>query len=89
MSWSERAREAIAKAHASLPKDATIEQRKKALFDAYPFGPREFHPYKMWLKEQRAYLATHSAEPAGPLLAVDWSLVKSPLDIAKAKANAE
>jgi hypothetical protein len=24
---------------------------KKALFDAYPFGARQYHPYKIWLDE--------------------------------------
>ena len=24
---------------------------KKALFDAYPFGERQYHPYKIWLDE--------------------------------------
>ena len=24
---------------------------RKALHDAYPFGPREMHPYKIWLSE--------------------------------------
>ncbi len=26
---------------------------KKALYDAYPFGMREYHPYKIWLDEIR------------------------------------
>lgn len=26
---------------------------KQALFDAYPFGERRFHPYKVWLDEIR------------------------------------
>ena len=24
---------------------------KKALFEAYPFGQRQYHPYKIWLDE--------------------------------------
>jgi hypothetical protein len=24
---------------------------RKALHDAYPFGPRKYHPYKIWLDE--------------------------------------
>lgn len=27
------------------------EARRKALHDAYPFGPRSHHPYKIWLDE--------------------------------------
>lgn len=26
---------------------------KKALYDAYPFGERQYHPYKIWLDEIR------------------------------------
>lgn len=26
---------------------------KKALFDAYPYGERRYHPYKVWLSEIR------------------------------------
>lgn len=26
-------------------------EQRKALQDAYPFGPREHHPYKIWLDE--------------------------------------
>ena len=26
---------------------------KRALFDAYPFGPRNMHPYKIWCSEIR------------------------------------
>lgn len=25
--------------------------RKRALYDAYPFGARQYHPYKVWLDE--------------------------------------
>jgi len=25
--------------------------RKKGLYDAYPFGVRQYHPYKIWLDE--------------------------------------
>ena len=28
-----------------------LDARKKALFDAYPFGERNYHPYKIWLDE--------------------------------------
>lgn len=57
MTWSEKAREVIGNIHASLPADATFQQRRKAVFDAYPFGMRQYHPYKVWLTAQRHYLA--------------------------------
>lgn len=31
----------------------TEAEIKAALSAAYPFGPREYHPYKIWLKEIR------------------------------------
>lgn len=55
-SWYEKSRSVIAAVHAELPKDATLEQRRKALREAYPFGQRQYHPYKMWCKAQREYL---------------------------------
>jgi hypothetical protein len=33
----------------NLGKDE--KEIKKALFDAYPFGERAMHPYKIWLDE--------------------------------------
>lgn len=27
------------------------DARKKLLYDAYPFGARQYHPYKIWLDE--------------------------------------
>lgn len=46
----------------------------KAIDDAYPFGTRELHPYKMWLKERREAMLRLGITPprqpafqAGPL----------------------
>ena len=58
MSWLERARSVIADVDASLPPDATFAERKKAVHAAYPFGLRQYHPYKQWCKAQREYLAS-------------------------------
>lgn len=57
--WRQRAAEVIARVHASLPPDATTGQRREALRDAYPFGERSMHPYKVWLDETKRYLALH------------------------------
>jgi hypothetical protein len=36
----------------------------KALFDAYPFGQRAYHPYKIWLDEiKRQRNGTSSSAP--------------------------
>ena len=33
------------------------KERIKAVDDAYPFGLREYHPYKQWLKVRRELLS--------------------------------
>lgn len=63
-SWYDKARAVIGEVHVTLPKDASLSERKKALRDAYPFGPREYHPYKMWCKAQREYLAKFDGRDA-------------------------
>ncbi len=55
--WMLAARRAIAEVHASLPPDATLDERKTALKAASPFGERSMWPYKAWLKARREYLA--------------------------------
>ena len=50
--WRIRSRQVIAEVMASVPADATLPQVRKALRDAYPFGAREHHPYKVWCIEQ-------------------------------------
>jgi hypothetical protein len=85
MDWSRIARETIGEVHASLPADATIEQRKKALFEAYPFGERAYWPYKAWNKAKRDYLRRF--EPKPPQQPMDWGKVKSPLDRARQRAR--
>lgn len=57
MSWSARSREVIAQIHARMPENATLTERKAALKDAYPFGPRQYWPYRAWCKARREYLA--------------------------------
>lgn len=34
-------------------KGASEKEIRKALHDAYPYGPRRYHPYKIWLDEIR------------------------------------
>jgi len=31
---------------------------RKAISDAYPFGERKYHPYKIWLDEVKVQLGT-------------------------------
>lgn len=51
-SWRDIARPIIARVLLET-KDKTEQEIKKALFDAYPFGERRYHPYKVWLDEIR------------------------------------
>lgn len=50
--WRERARPIIQQI---LQDTAGKEEKEitKALYDAYPFGERKYHPYKIWLDEIR------------------------------------
>lgn len=46
--WREIAKPIIAEVLAKHPPG---KERKKALREAYPFGERKYHPYKIWLDE--------------------------------------
>ena len=46
MTWRDDARRRVAEVVASKPADL-----KRALFDAYPYGQRKYHPYKVWCEE--------------------------------------
>lgn len=54
--WRLRAREVITDALQGVDV-SDLNACKKAIDDAYPFGPREHWPYRMWLLERRAALA--------------------------------
>lgn len=67
--WSALARAAIEKVAATIPEDAPLKERKAIVAAAYPFGQRQYWPYKAWCKAQKAYLSRYGykAEPPGPL----------------------
>ncbi len=67
--WSDQARATIAKLAMTLPDDMPWKERKAAVYAAYPFGPREYWPYKAWCKARREYLAKYDpkAPPPSPL----------------------
>lgn len=50
MSWRDTARPIIAQVLKDT-KGAPEKEISKALRDAYPFGERNYHPYKIWLDE--------------------------------------
>ncbi len=52
MSWRDHARPIIAKVIRDVGTDDQKALRK-ALLAAYPFGQRQYHPYKIWCDEIR------------------------------------
>jgi len=67
--WSNRARAVIVEVAATIPPETPFKERKAIIDAAYPFGLRQYWPYKAWLKARREYLAKHdpSAPKAAPL----------------------
>ena len=55
MTWRDKARPIIAAVIASHPS-ADTNSLKRALRKAYPWGPREYYPYKIWCDEVRVQL---------------------------------
>jgi len=60
--WYETSERRINAALDALPPGADEKAIVKAVREAYPFGPRQHHPYKQWLKAQRQIL--HKRFPA-------------------------
>lgn len=50
MSWREKAKPIIADVIATVGTDDRKALRK-ALREAYPFGQRQYHPYRIWCDE--------------------------------------
>lgn len=48
--WREKATPIITKVIADN-KGKDLKEIRKALHNAYPFGPRQYHPHKIWLDE--------------------------------------
>jgi len=65
--WRDVARPIIAEVMARVGSDDP-GRLKRELFDAYPFGQREYHPYKIWLDEIRVQkgLKTLGRKPKPP-----------------------
>lgn len=60
MSWRDKARPIIAKVLADNA-GATLADKRAALRSAYPFGAREYFPYKVWCDECRVQLGLKKA----------------------------
>lgn len=68
MEWSREARRLIGEVHATLPADATLAQRKRAIRDAFPDSWRGASwPYKAWLNARKAYLKKFDDSAPAPL----------------------
>ncbi len=68
--WRDLAQPIIAETIERVGRDDPKKLRA-ALREAYPFGPRDYHPYKIWLDEIHRQLGTgkHTRpEPELPLL---------------------
>lgn len=58
MTWYNRAMHTISltyNAHKHLPEKEILA----AIDAAYPFGARELHPYKQWLKARKEFMKQH------------------------------
>lgn len=72
MEWSKEARRIIAELHETLPPDATIADRKKAIREAFPDWWRGASwPYKAWLNARKEYLEQYDYKQSEPLFS-DW-----------------
>ena len=60
--WRAVSQRIIAKVEAEH-KGSTYQEFRAALHNAYPFGQRSHHPYKIWCDEQRKALARHCHAP--------------------------
>lgn len=63
MSWRDTARPIIVRVIRDVGRDDP-GRLKRALFDAYPFGERAYHPYKVWLDEIKRQLGTGGYSPS-------------------------
>lgn len=63
MSWRDRSEPIISKV---LTETAGKSEKeiKKALFEAYPFGERRYHPYKIWLSEIKRQRGSKDKTPS-------------------------
>ena len=57
--WRQRAREVILPYLKSHPECTTPETMKAGLREVYPFGQRQYYPYRVWLDEVNKLVALH------------------------------
>ena len=54
--WRQQARRILNELAESNP-DVTQKEMEQLIRDAYPWGPRAMHPYKIWLSERKRLLS--------------------------------
>ena len=55
--WKEAAHRRIAKVIADNPTVTDEKELRKMISAAYPFGLRQYHPYKAWCQAVKEYFA--------------------------------
>lgn len=80
--WRRRAREALREIVATIPR-ASVPEMLTAADKAYPFGPREHHPYRMWREEIKLLEQDLLAEANVPT-AEEWSAIEVAIDMIEA-----
>jgi hypothetical protein len=78
-SWRAKARHVITRVmEAARAAQLDVAATIKEIDAAYPFGPREYHPYQMWLKERRRAIAQlgEPVRPAAPVHALNRPFVR-------------
>lgn len=65
MNWRERARPVIRRV---IAENGMTDEKvlRRALREAYPFGERRYHPYKIWCSEVRRQLGMVKAIKIDP-----------------------
>lgn len=61
--WRDNCRPIIRNVIQSVGRD-DMKALRRALRDAYPYGERAYHPYKIWCDEIRAQLGLKSGGPS-------------------------
>lgn len=66
MRWSDAARSVIQRVAATIADDTPLKERAEIIDAAYPFGERDYWPYKAWCKARRKYLERYGLKPLYP-----------------------
>jgi len=61
--WREDSRKVIQSVMRANP-DTDEQELRKLISAAYPFGQRQYHPYKIWCSEVRAQMDLRKTKPA-------------------------